>query len=141
MSTAPTRIPPDASRPYTEAAQEPRQQAGRAAPDTHSPPTVQDLPTIQDLPPNSARISLRSLWRRQHASTPQCEHRSNSISMVSDLQTGLMSAALLKMRLERDENNAPRIPVLLQYVRVQVTDTYNSHSSGHHVYRLSLIHI
>ena len=58
--------------------------------------------------------------------------------MVSDLQTGLTSAALLKMRLERDENNAPRIPVLLQYLRVQVTDTFNSHSSGHHVYRIEL---
>ena len=136
MSTAPLRIPSDASRPSTEAVsesdQEPRQQACREAPDTHASPTVQDLP------PNSARISLRSLWRRQHASTPQREPRSNSISMVSDLQTGLTSAALLKMRLERDENNAPRIPVLLQYLRVQVTDTFNSHSSGHHVYRIEL---
>ena len=98
--------------------------------------------TNTPISPHPIRSQLAHLWRGKQesprVSPPENEERPANI--VAELQLGLFSAALLKMKIERDEQDIPRIPVLLQYLQVVVTDSVHMPSSGHVVY-LSLIHI
>lgn len=85
---------------------------------------------------NSMRNPFKSLWRRNpHAHT---EAKSDPVNMVAELQTGLFSAAMLMMHIERDEQGMRRIPVLLQYLRLRVTDTVRLPGLGYNVYRIEL---
>lgn len=96
--------------------------------------------TNTPISPHPIRSQLAHLWRGKQesprVSPPENEERPANI--VAELQLGLFSAALLKMKIERDEQDIPRIPVLLQYLQVVVTDSVHMPSSGHVVYRIEL---
>lgn len=65
-------------------------------------------------------------------------HYAAPVSVVNELSTGLLTVAMVKMHLDRDEHGEARAPVLLQHLRVSITDTIHLAQSGHTLYRLEL---
>lgn len=85
-----------------------------------------------------ARNLLQNLVR--HRGTGCESHSVNAApaSVVDEMQTGLLPVAMLKFHMERDEHDSPRMPVLLQYLRLRITDTIFSQATGHRLYRIEL---
>ena len=59
-------------------------------------------------------------------------------SVIGELQTGLLTVAMITMTMDRDEHDNPRIPVLLQQVQVKISDVVHTSYSGHTLYRIEL---
>lgn len=59
--------------------------------------------------------------------------------LTQELSTAVLPVMLLKMGLERDENSAPRVPVLLNHLRIRVTDSLEAGAqAGYAVFRIEL---
>ncbi|KAJ1030304.1 hypothetical protein NDA16_001214 [Ustilago loliicola] len=61
-----------------------------------------------------------------------------SLDLAKELQTGILPVFLLKMAVERDESKHRRIPVLLNHLRLRVTDSVNPMHNTHAVFRIEL---
>ncbi|EST09986.1 Phospholipase D-like domain protein [Kalmanozyma brasiliensis GHG001] len=61
-----------------------------------------------------------------------------NIDLAKELQTGILPVFLLKMAVERDESKHRRIPVLLNHLRLRVTDSVNPMHNTHAVFRIEL---
>lgn len=66
--------------------------------------------------------------RVKHDEVPK--QRGNEISkgltgtnMVTELTCGHLPVMMLKMAMDRDEHNVPRVPVLLNYLKLRITDS------------------
>lgn len=60
------------------------------------------------------------------------------LDLAKELQTGILPVFLLKMAVERDEAKRRRIPVLLNHLRLRVTDSVNPMHNTHAVFRIEL---
>ncbi|SNX81686.1 probable SPO14 - phospholipase D [Melanopsichium pennsylvanicum] len=60
------------------------------------------------------------------------------LDLAKELQTGILPVFLLKMAVERDESKRRRIPVLLNHLRLRVTDSVNPMHNTHAVFRIEL---
>ncbi|CAO1614671.1 unnamed protein product [Jaminaea pallidilutea] len=60
------------------------------------------------------------------------------LDMTAELQSGILPVVLLKMALERDEAGQRRVPVLLNHLRLQVTDSVNPMNNTQTVFRIEL---
>lgn len=60
------------------------------------------------------------------------------LDLAKELQTGILPVFLLKMAVERDESKHRRIPVLLNHLRLRVTDSVNPMHNTHAVFRIEL---
>lgn len=60
------------------------------------------------------------------------------IDLAKELQTGILPVFLLKMAVERDEAKRRRIPILLNHLRLRVTDSVNPMHNTHAVFRIEL---
>lgn len=58
--------------------------------------------------------------------------------IVSELQSGILPVFMLKMALERDESGHRRVPVLLNHLRLNVTDSLNPLHNTSAVFRIEL---
>ncbi|WFD19332.1 phospholipase D [Malassezia caprae] len=88
--------------------------------------------------PQSARMFRQMLRRNRGKDLNPKYQRAAPVNVVSELSTGLLTVAMLKMHLDRDEHGEARAPVLLQHLRVSITDTIHLEQSGHTLYRLEL---
>lgn len=61
-----------------------------------------------------------------------------NLDLAKELQTGILPVFLLKMAVERDESKHRRIPVLLNHLRLRVTDSVNPMHNTHAVFRIEL---
>ncbi len=61
-----------------------------------------------------------------------------ALDLAKELQTGILPVFLLKMAVERDEAKRRRIPVLLNHLRLRVTDSVNPMHNTHAVFRIEL---
>lgn len=60
------------------------------------------------------------------------------MSVVTELQTGILPVFMLKMSLERDEQGNRRIPVLLNHLRLRISDSVNVLNNSSAVFRIEL---
>ncbi|CEH19132.1 Phospholipase D1 [Ceraceosorus bombacis] len=60
------------------------------------------------------------------------------MNVVTELQSGILPVFLLKMSLERDEQKNRRIPVLLNHLKLRITDSVNPLHNTHAVFRIEL---
>lgn len=91
----------------------------------------------EHVPPGSRTFKQMLRWNRGKESKPKYQ-RAAPVNVVSELSTGLLTVAMLKMHLDRDEHGEARAPVLLQHLRVSITDTIHLAQSGHTLFRLEL---
>lgn len=84
-----------------------------------------------------ARVKLQSLMRLRNAGK-EPEATAAPLSVMGEMQLGLLPVAMLKLHMDRDERKNPRIPVLLQQIRAKITDTIHPPHSGHTLYRIEL---
>jgi phospholipase D1/2 len=78
---------------------------------------------------------------RQRPSHPPKEKLSKSLTgtdLVSELSTGHLAILMLKMHMDRDEHSDRRIPVLLNYLKLRVTDSIYPFHNTHAVFRVEL---
>lgn len=88
--------------------------------------------------PQSARIFKQMLRRGRNKDANPKYQRAAPLNVVSELSTGLLMVAMLKMHLDRDEHGEARAPILLQHLRVSITDTVHLPQSGHTLFRIEL---
>ena len=60
------------------------------------------------------------------------------MSVITELQTGILPVFMLKMSLERDEQGNRRIPVLLNHLRLRISDSVNVLNSTSAIFRIEL---
>ncbi|CAO1628953.1 unnamed protein product [Parajaminaea phylloscopi] len=60
------------------------------------------------------------------------------LDMTAELQSGILPVIMLKMALERDESGHRRVPVLLNHLRLKITDSVNPLHSSQAVFRIEL---
>ncbi|UZJ56005.1 hypothetical protein CBS101457_005325 [Exobasidium rhododendri] len=60
------------------------------------------------------------------------------MSVITELQTGILPVFMLKMSLERDEGGNRRIPVLLNHLRLRISDSVNVLHSSSAIFRIEL---
>lgn len=88
--------------------------------------------------PQSARMFMQIL-RRHRGKNPHVKYqRAAPVNVISELSTGLLTVAMLKMYLDQDEHGKARVPILLQHLSVSITDTIHLPNSGHTLFRLEL---
>lgn len=63
---------------------------------------------------------------------------SEGLDMTAELQSGILPVFLLKMALERDEAGHRRVPVLLNHLRLKVTDSVNPLHNTQAIFRIEL---
>lgn len=74
----------------------------------------------------------------QKAKREQTKTGAVNLDLAKELQTGILPVFLLKMAVERDEAKRRRIPVLLNHLRLRVTDSVNPMHNTHAVFRIEL---
>ncbi|TKY90598.1 hypothetical protein EX895_000596 [Sporisorium graminicola] len=74
----------------------------------------------------------------QKAKREQQKSSAVNLDLAKELQTGILPVFLLKMAVERDEAKRRRIPVLLNHLRLRVTDSVNPMHNTHAVFRIEL---
>ncbi|GAC95524.1 phospholipase D active site motif containing protein [Pseudozyma hubeiensis SY62] len=74
----------------------------------------------------------------QKAKREQQKASAVGLDLAKELQTGILPVFLLKMAVERDEAKRRRIPVLLNHLRLRVTDSVNPMHNTHAVFRIEL---
>lgn len=60
------------------------------------------------------------------------------LDMTAELQSGILPVIMLKMALERDEAGHRRVPVLLNHLRLKITDSVNPLHSSQAIFRIEL---
>lgn len=60
------------------------------------------------------------------------------LDMTAELQSGILPVIMLKMSLERDESGHRRVPVLLNHLRLKITDSVNPLHSSQAIFRIEL---
>ncbi|KAN0063012.1 Phospholipase D1 [Thecaphora frezii] len=75
---------------------------------------------------------------REKAKKEELKNQATGMDLAKELQTGILPVFLLKMAIERDEQKNRRIPVLLNHLRLRVTDSVNPLNSTHAVFRIEL---
>lgn len=60
------------------------------------------------------------------------------LDMTAELQSGVLPVILLKMALEQDESGHRRVPVLLNHLRLKVTDSVNPLHNSQAIFRIEL---
>ncbi|CAO1625909.1 unnamed protein product [Sympodiomycopsis kandeliae] len=90
------------------------------------------------------------LKQRVQATGAVAKHRANKqkegqrkrvlggLDMTAELQSGILPVFLLKMALERDEAGHRRVPVLLNHLRLKVTDSVNPLHNTQAIFRIEL---
>ncbi|KDN38041.1 phospholipase D [Tilletiaria anomala UBC 951] len=100
-----------------------------------------DAPQSPNTPrPVVARARWSALKRRiNQAKTARSQKRKlvGGPDLTQELQSGILPVLLLKMSIERDEQKNRRIPVLLNHLRLKITDSVNPLST-HAVFRIEL---
>ena len=104
---------------------------GAASPDATSPGGTQHPQTRWAQLKKKVRESQKAKVEQQKASAV-------SLDLAKELQTGILPVFLLKMAVERDESKHRRIPVLLNHLRLRVTDSVNPMHNTHAVFRIEL---
>ncbi|EPQ28717.1 uncharacterized protein PFL1_03521 [Pseudozyma flocculosa PF-1] len=75
---------------------------------------------------------------REKAKKEELKNQAAQMDLAKELQTGILPVFLLKMAIERDEQKHRRIPVLLNHLKLRVTDSVNPLHSTHAVFRIEL---
>lgn len=60
------------------------------------------------------------------------------MSVVTELQTGILPVLMLKMAMERDEQGHRRIPVFLSHLRLRISDSVNPLHTSSAIFRIEL---
>lgn len=58
--------------------------------------------------------------------------------LTTELTTGLLPVVMLKMAMDRDEHGQHRIPILMNYLKLKVTDSIHPFHASHAVFRIEL---
>ncbi|KAH9825288.1 hypothetical protein DFH28DRAFT_943383 [Melampsora americana] len=58
--------------------------------------------------------------------------------LTTELTTGLLPVIMLKMAMDRDEHGQHRIPILMNYLKLKVTDSIHPFHASHAVFRIEL---
>ncbi|TIC73404.1 phospholipase D [Wallemia mellicola] len=58
------------------------------------------------------------------------------VDLVSECMYGMLPAVMLKMALDRDEHQSPRIPVFLHHLKIRVSDSVHPLSNTHAMFRI-----
>ena len=62
-----------------------------------------------------------------------------SSSLTTELAMGLLPMVMIKMaRLDRDDHDKKRIPVLMNFIKLSITSSTKSHSERHTSFRIEL---
>ncbi|SJX60442.1 probable SPO14-phospholipase D [Sporisorium reilianum f. sp. reilianum] len=105
-----------------------------ASPDATSPSGLGGGPQAQ-----TRWAQLKAKVRdSQKTKREQQKSSAANLDLAKELQTGILPVFLLKMAVERDEAKRRRIPVLLNHLRLRVTDSVNPMHNTHAVFRIEL---
>ena len=89
--------------------------------------------------PQNRWNQLKKMVRESaRAKKEEAKNRAVGTDLNYELQTGILPVLLLKMAIERDEQKHRRIPVLLNQLRLRVTDSVNLLNTTHAVFRIEL---
>ncbi|TIA88119.1 hypothetical protein E3P99_02758 [Wallemia hederae] len=58
------------------------------------------------------------------------------VDLVTECMYGMLPAVMLKMALDRDEHQSPRIPVFLHHLKIRVSDSIHPLSNTHAMFRI-----
>ena len=84
-----------------------------------------------------SRVRLPTLMRARHTARDTVRTQPPA-SIMGELQSGMLPVAMITMTMDRDERSNPRIPVLLQQLRIRITDVIHTSHMGHALYRIEL---
>ncbi|PWN28305.1 phospholipase D [Jaminaea rosea] len=76
--------------------------------------------------------------RAEKSRQDQRRRVTGGLDMTAELQSGVLPVILLKMALERDEGGHRRVPVLLNHLRLKVTDSVNPLHNSQAIFRIEL---
>lgn len=60
------------------------------------------------------------------------------VDLVTECMYGMLPAVMLKMALDRDEHQSPRIPVFLHHLKIRVSDSVHPLSNTHAMFRIEV---
>ena len=60
------------------------------------------------------------------------------VDLVTECMYGMLPAVMLKMALDRDEHETPRIPVFLHHLKIRVSDSIHPLSNTHAMFRIEV---
>ena len=106
---------------------------------THDGPQSAPIPGFRrasDDATNRWRVVRHYFRGNKHREKHGVTHNS-SLNMVRELESGMLEAALIKLSFGRDENGHKLVPVLLQHVRLRISNTLHAGHSGA-LYRIDL---
>ncbi|KAF2399553.1 phospholipase D [Trichodelitschia bisporula] len=83
------------------------------------------------------KASIKMLGQRKKEETQRIDH-AKSAELMAELLAGAPAALFLASMFQRDEHGHKRIPVLLEQLRVRVTDSQRTESDRHQVFRIEL---
>ncbi|KAF3479876.1 phospholipase D [Arthroderma uncinatum] len=85
------------------------------------------------------KAGFKMIGQRKRAETNTVDHV-KSAELLAELTSGVPAALLLASMFQRDEHGSRRIPILLEQLKVHVTDSeFDSHSGDRHlVFRIEL---
>ncbi|PKI85217.1 phospholipase D [Malassezia vespertilionis] len=92
---------------------------------------------VSNEPGNKPRPRFQNFMRLRGQRSEQNRQRA-PVSVVDQLQFGMLPVAMVKMQLERDEHNDPPIPILGQELSAKITHTVHTGNTGHTLYRIEL---
>lgn len=84
------------------------------------------------------RKRLRENSAKRGKSSEQKTRVVGQMSVITELQTGILPVFMLKMSLERDEQGHRRIPVLLNHLRLRISDSINVLNNTSAIFRIEL---
>lgn len=88
---------------------------------------------------NALRQRLRENAAKKGKGTPNRKARVvGQMSVVTEMQTGILPVFMIKMSMERDEQGHRRIPVLLNHLHLRISDSVNPLHTSSAVFRIEL---
>lgn len=75
---------------------------------------------------------------KQEKKPAELDKTLNGSELINDLSLGLISVMMLKMAFDRDEHDQRRIPVLLNYLKLRITDSVYPFHQSHAIFRIEL---
>ncbi|PLW32818.1 hypothetical protein PCANC_18836 [Puccinia coronata f. sp. avenae] len=101
---------------------------------------VQPVPPPNENSPQAARTStaINQLFRIKSKSAAERHNNLSGPELTAHLSSGLLAIIMLKMAMDRDEHGQHRIPILMNYLKLKISDSIHPFHATHAVFKIEL---